>query len=373
MEPSTFSSQLKVIKPPDSALGSRLHVADLPALQIGMVGFSQLQRVQIEGIVKLLPNKTAAWCVGRFSDAHAWLVCSDKVRMASAAANVSPENLLVLPGLPSEKATVLNLPEITRPLAFSLPSNNPDIEPRLTFDAASPNSLSALLEQFERCLWRRLAQFVLGKQLIEREPELQPKVYHVQYRGTLLAVMDFVSFRIGMLPDANPKHFERAIWEKRPVQAADIPHHFVLTDVARLRWVYAQHSERNVLPSRYRHEVIYFRRSPQVELSWVTDSQLRILNQLCSRPSTFQQLVERLGMRHENLTHDLSCLYFATSLTTTESKAANVSRRGPNTTMSVPPAVATRRAPHIFDSSLPHSSSPADSHESTAPVQLAAQ
>ena len=373
MEPSTFSSQLKVTKPQDSASGSRLHVADLPVLQIGMAGFSHLQRVQIEGIVKLLPNKTAAWCVGRFSDAHAWLVCSNKVRIAPGMANLSSENLLVLPGLPSEKATVLNLPEITRPMAFSLPISNPDIEPRLTFDAASPNSLNALLEQFEKCLWRRLAQFVLGKQLIEREAELQPKVYHVQYRGNLLAVMDFVSFRIGMLPDANPSHFERAIWERRPVQAADIPHHFVTTDVARLRWVYAQHSERNVLPSRYRHEDIYFRRSPRVELSWVTDSQLRILNELYLRPSSFQQLVERLGMRHENLARDLSCLYFATSLTTTASKAANVSRRGPNVTMSAPPAVGTRRTPRIFDSSLPHSSSAADGHEPTAPVQLAAQ
>ena len=370
MQNSDFSAEISSSKTTGSALGGMVHITDLPVLQLGMVGFSHSQRVQIEGVVKLLPHKTAVWRVGRFSDAHAWLICGDKVRMAEGDITATSENLIVLPGLPSEKTVTLNVREINRPLAFSTPLPHAEIQPGLTFDAASPDSLLKLFGQFEKYLCRRLAQFVLGKQLIEREAELQPKVYHVQFRGTLLAVLDFVSFRIGMLPDANPLHFQQATWQKRPAEAADIPHHFVPTDVARLRWIYAQHSKRNVLPARYRQEQIYFRRSPQVELSWVTDSQLRILNELCSRPASFQQLVERLGMRHESLALDLACLYFATSLTTSASKAASVKGRRQNATDSSSSSASSRHSPHLFDSSMPHSGASADSHELTAPAQL---
>lgn len=248
MKNSDFSAEISSLKTTGSALGGMLHITDLPVLQLGIVGFSPSQRVQIEGVVKLLPHKTAVWRVVRFSDAHAWLICGNKVRVAAGDVAATSENLMVLAGSPSEKTVTLNVREINRPLAFSTPLPHAEIQPGLTFDAASP----------------------------------------------------------------------------------------------------------------------------QVELSWVTDSQLRILNELCSRPASFQQLVERLGMRHESLALDLACLYFATSLTTIASKAASVSGKRRSAAASSSPAIGTGHSPHIFDSSMSHSGASADSHELTAPAQLRA-
>ncbi len=343
--------------------------ADTPLLQFGMVGFDRNQRQQIEGIVHALPQQTAIWRTGVFADADAWLVCGEKTRALPPSTTAGVESLRILAGLPSERAITLDLHRIDRPLAFSLPLHSQEMEPRFTFEAASPISLQTLLKKFETCLWSLYSQFILGKHLIEREMELKATIYHVMYGGKLLAVMDFISWKIGMLPDTDPQQFENAVWEKRPTEARAIPSNFFKTDVAQLRWIYAQHSIRNVLPGRYRHELIYLRQSPQVALSWLTDSHLLLLRELSRRPATFMNLAERTGLSYERLTRDLAGLYFAASLTTTPSKAAKaeVSKAHPTRTY---PSSAAKNPPNIFNSTFPHDDSTLPSEDTTVPAQL---
>lgn len=343
--------------------------ADLPCLQFGMVGFDHSQRHQIEGIVNALPLQAAVWRVGPMPTADAWLICGEKTRALPAPPQAAQASLRVLAGLPSERAVTLSLDQINRPLAFSLPVNSQDMEPRFTFDAASPRSLQAVLGKFERCLWSLRAKFTLGKQLIDRETELKPAVYHVMNDGKLLAVMNFMSWKIGMLPDTDPQQFETAAWEKRPIEASAIPSNFFITNVTQLRWIYAQHSARNVLPGRYRHETIYLRQAPQVAISWLTDSHLLLVRELSKRPATLTGLAERTGLPYEQLTRDLTCLYFAASLTTTPSKAVKANAR-----RTQKPLQKRWGSPsHIFNSTLQDDDSVQQGEGTTVAAQLRAE
>jgi len=329
---------------------------DLPLLQFGMIGFDRGQRQQIESIVHALPKQTVIWRAGVIANADAWLVCGSKTRALPPSTSADNESLRILAGLPSEHAITLSLHEIDRPLAFSLPLNSPEMEPRFTFEVASPGSMQTVLTQFERCLWLLRSQFLLGKQLTEREMELKEAIYHVMHGGKLLAVMDFISWKIGMLPDTDPQQFKNAIWQKRPTEARTIPGNFLKTDVAQLRWIYAQHSARDVLPARYRHALIYLRQSPQVALSSLTDSHLLLIRELSKRPATLMNLAERTGLPCERITRDLASLYFAASLTTTPGKAARVDAGKAQQTHKPGPS-SSRNPSNIFNSTLQHDDS----------------
>lgn len=335
--------------------------ADILLLRFGMIGFNASQRQQIENRVDALPAQTAVWRPGVMADADAWLVCGEKTRALPTSTNTGIESVRVLAGLPSERAVTLNLHQIDRPLAFSLPMNNQAMEPRLTFDIASPGSVQAVLQQFELYLKSLRSQCLLGKQLIEREMELRAATYHVLYGGQLLAVMDLVSWKIGMLPDTDPQQYEDALWEKRPVEAHAIPNSFLMTDAAQLRWIYTQHTLRNVLPTRYRRQLIYLRQSPHIPVSWLTDSHLLLIHELSIQPATFVDLADRTGLSHEVLTRDLACLYFAAALTTTPGKAQQAHQNSQS---------ALDNPSNIFNSSLQHSHSMMPGGDITVAAQL---
>ena len=298
---------------------------DLPVFQFGMIGFDRAQRQQIEDLSQILPRPNANWQAGEVANADAWLVCGDKTRAQALSTTGGNDSLRILAGLPSERAVTLSLQHIDRPLAFSLPLNGTDMRPRFAFELGLPHSLQTVLQQFERRLWLKHSQYTLGKYLVEHEVELKAAVYHVMYGGKLLAVMDFVLWRIGMLADTDPQHFKNALWKKRPGEARGIPSDFLSTSVAKLRWIYVRHSTRHLLPARYRHALIYFRKPPEVAVSWLSDSHLLLLKTLSKRPATFQYLIERTGLPEEQLARDLAGLYFAGSLTTQPNNTAKAS------------------------------------------------
>lgn len=103
-----------------------------------------------------------------------------------------------------------------------------------------------MLQHFESWLRPLRSQFVLGGQLIARENELLPGIYHVSHKGQLLAVMDFHEWRIGILRKADPVDCEPAHWDRRPLEAHDIPSHFLRSSLTHLRWIYAQRTERDL-------------------------------------------------------------------------------------------------------------------------------
>ena len=286
-----------------------------PVLWLGLAGFTPEQHDQLSALLARLPKGGPLWRVGAFAEADAWLVSGEKCRL------VGTDTLKILAGRPTERAVQLDLDEVDRPIAFSLPLSSSDFDPKHTFDLGSQASLGAALQHFESWLRPLRSQFVLGGQLIARESELQPGIYHVSHRGAMLAVMDFNEWRIGMTRKADPAEFELAQWDKRPSAAHDIPTHFLRCSLTQLRWIYAQRTERDVLPPRYRSRPVYFRHAPGVPTRWLRDSQLLLLRELSVEGGDFEALARRTGLARAQLARDMASLYFAGSITTTPDKA----------------------------------------------------
>jgi hypothetical protein len=324
-----------------------------PILWMGMTGFDPQQRAVLEASL-VRPAGLPRWRISAFGDADAWWVNGAKVR-------VLPDgNLKVGAGLPTERALNLNLTDVDRPVAFAAPIASADFEPRYSFDPVSEPSIHAVLLQFESWLWLARAQFVLGAQIIRRGPELRHGIYHVSHSGRLLAVLDFQRAKAAISPRVHPVDLWEGQWDKRPIGAGGLPESFVHSTPGQLAWVYVQRTDADVLPARYRTETIYYRHVPGVPLRWLRDSQLMLLRELCAEPGTLDALGRRTGLRVSQMEHDLACLYYAGSITTTSAKAApHVAARQDSQPHSVGPG---------FDSLL---SRPGDTgHDLTAPVLL---
>lgn len=343
--------------------------ADLPLLKFGMIGFGSNVRQQIIDAIQAMPQSAVVWRNSVFSSADCWLVCGEKTRPVPWSAGSQHSTLRVLAGLPTEHARTLTLSEIDRPLAFSNPLFGNDTAPRLAFDPASPQSIHGVLKQFQEYMQPTLARFVLGRQLVRRERKLQEAVYHVTHSGKLMAILDFTAWKVGLLPSVNLEHLENAMWEKRPTHARAIPEQFMRTDVAQLRWTYAQHTTQDVLPARYKNALIYFRQSPCVPLSWLTDSHLLLLQELLMQPADIPTLAKRTGLAPEQLNRNLACLYFAASLTTNPSKASHAPA-GKATPEAVNPSRSSKNFSSTFYSSSPEDDGTRPHHARTVPAQL---
>lgn len=335
-----------------------------PVLWLGLAGFTPEQRDRLSLLLGQLPEGGPIWRVGPFGDADAWLVSGEKSRLLGA------ETLKILAGLPSEHTVQLDLGEVDRPIAFSLPLFADDFDPKHTFDLASGISLHEVLHQFESWLRSLRSQFVLGGQLIARANELLPGIYHVSHKGQLLAVMDFHEWRIGILRKADPVDFELAQWDRRPLEAHDIPSHFLCSSLTHLRWIYAQRTERDVLPSRYRVKPVYFRHAPAVPMRWIRDSLLILLRELSQATGDFGALLQRTGLTPAQLTRDLASLYFAGSVTTTPDKAGTATFTGGEDSLPGKSRNALAVAPGA-PAGPPAQTEP--KHDLTAPAQLGRQ
>ena len=329
--------------------------AEQPILWLGMTGFAPQQRAVLEASL-VRPPGLPRWRIGAFGDADAWWVNGAKVR-------VLPDgNLKVAAGLPTERALNLDLSDIDRPVAFAAPLASADFEPRYTFDPVSEPSIHAVLLQFERWLWLVRAQFVLGAQIIRRGPELRHGIYHVSHRGKLLAVLDFQHGKAAIAPGLYPVDLWQAQWDKRPIGAGGLPERFVHLTPGQLAWTYVRRTDRDVLPARYRTRTIYYRHVPGVPLRWLRDSQLLLLRELSAEPGTLEALGRRTGLPVSQTEHDLACLYYAGSITTTGPKAAApVAERHDSQPNSVGPG---------FDSLLSTNGHADDQYGQTAPVLL---
>jgi hypothetical protein len=348
--------------------------SESPVLRVGLAGFNESQ---CKDIFLALANPLAnepIWKISPFQLADAWLLCGENSTPANTA---SQDTLRIAAGLQHDRTLTLNLSEIDRPVAFSLPLASAEIEARLTFDVRSTPSLRAVLGAFEQWLRPLRAKFLLGAQLMARESQLKRVIYHVSCNGQLLAVLDFAGWKIGLLPEATPEQFSGALWETRPSQAHAIPSHFVLSSVEQLRWIFAQHTARNVLPKRYQRQVIYFARTPSVPQTWLQPAHLLLLRELSSRPGTLKELVDRTAIAPEEVARDLACLYFSGSLTTTPDKAASKAFSRTNSLANgseeVPSPKGSRKPraeTTIFNSTLPPDTEMLLEHDHTAPAGL---
>jgi len=328
-----------------------------PILHVGMTGFSPQQRADLEKILARPNGGWPLWRVGPFWEADAWWINGSKISLLPSG------DLRVLAGQPTEQALNLRLEEVNRPVAFSTPLAVSDFEPVCTFDPSADPGTHKMLQQFDTWLQPLLFKIALGGRIIDGGTGLRGSIYHVRHKARLLAVLDFRHGKAAILPSALPNDLKEAQWDKRPDGAHDLPESFARCTPAQLVWSYARHTARDLLPARYRSEVLYYRHVPRVPMGWLRDSMLRVLSALATEAGTFKSLSQRTGTPDVLLASDLACLYYAGAITTTPFKAAGAGARE---------LQKPAPGPHVEDvDSLQGSSTlpPLDS-EQTAPAML---
>jgi hypothetical protein len=328
-----------------------------PTLGLGMVGFSPEQRTALASLIAHPRPGLPSWRLVSFWDADAWWVNGSRV-------SVLPDgNLRVTAGRPQERTLTLRLEEVHRPVAFSTPLGSSDFEAVCTFDPGSESAIHRVLIQFDRWLQPMLFKAALGALIIERGTTLRGSIYHVTRQATLLAVLDFRHGHAAVLPTASPLDLIGAHWDRRPTGAHDLPESFALCTPAQLVWSYARHTTRDLLPARYRTEMIYYRHEPRVPMGWLRDSTLRVLSTLFTAPGDFRGLHERTEIPERALAEDLACLYYAGAVTTTPFKAAGSVQVRPQEPV---PAASDDEV----DSTMGRSTLPPIDAERTAPARL---
>ena len=331
---------------------------ELPILRLGLAGFSLQQEERLGAALER--SGSALWHLGKFADADAWCVNGARVQ-------VLPDGTVrIAPGVPGGRSLHLDLHDVDRPIAFSLPLGTRQLEPLFTFDAESQRGVAVVLEKFEGWLRPQMAQFCLASRILEQETVLGTGVHHVSINGRLIAVVDMRG-EIGVLPTAGPLDFDDAIWHRRPAGAV-IPEHFVRIGLSQLMWQFAQRTARDVLPQRYREETMYFRRPPRLPQRLLSDSHLLLLRELACAPADFADLQQRTGLGSVAMARDLSALYFVGAITTNPKRAAPVAARRatdasqlPSQPPSVPSGLGTeppaqppkKRTPYISDMTAP--------------------
>jgi hypothetical protein len=291
-----------------------LDATEQPVLWLGMAGFAPAQRASLEAALGF--STGSRWRVCSFGDADGWWVNGAKSSLLAGG------TLKVAAGLPTERALKLDLSQVNRPLAFSRPLASKEIEPLCVFDPESQHSIVATLLQFENWLRPVRAQFVLGALLIQRNSNERRGIYHLNHRGVLIAVLDFQEAQVALLPGVQPADLWLGEWDKRPQGAGQAPANFERYSTTQLAWAYVCRTDRDMLPPRYRTDTVYYRHVPRVPLRWLGDSQMTLLRELSSEPGTLQGLGQRTGMALRQIEHDLACLYYAGSVTTTPANAA---------------------------------------------------
>lgn len=295
--------------------------AERPLLKLGIVGFDHAQRQRLAQAVAGC-GAVGEWSLSGLDQADAWAVNGRQVQMEHAT------SLRIAPAQAGDAPVLLDPAQSTRPIAFALPLAAPEIEPLCTFAIDDAASVQQMLLQLERWLWPVTVQFALGREVVTLGAKLRHGSFHVTRDDTLLAVLDFRKGRGGIARDARPEDFAGARWVMRNNQDLAPPGGFMPVSPAELAWTYARRTRDPLLPGRYREAPIYFRGPPKVPLKWFSDTQLLLVRELASEPSTFTQLQVRCGLAEAPLAHDLACLYFAGSITTSPTKAVNANFGG---------------------------------------------
>jgi hypothetical protein len=334
------------VQTPDGKPGS-----EQPVLWLGMAGFPPAQRKALEAAIARAKG-LCEWRICAFGDADGWWVNGAKCSISS------DNRLKVAPGLPTEHTLRLELKEINRPLAFAEPLAPDNLEALCVFEPTADSSIHAALTQFEKWLLPVRTRFALGAMLLQRENDDRRGIYHLTHRGTLLAVLDFGIGMAAVSPRAHPADLWEASWERRPAAAGQTPAGFASCTITQLAWGYVRRTDHDMLPERYRTEMIYYRHVPRVPMRWLRDSQLLLLRELSAEPGTLEAMRERTSLPLEQVAHDLACLYYAGSVTTTPEAAAGGGGDSINSYGLWP------------DSQAPSEQPPRPRHDLTAPALL---
>lgn len=338
---------------------------ELPLLRLGLAGFSADEQGGIGARLARIGPSHVAWQRSPFAEADAWWLHGGRVQPQADG------TLRIPAGLPTDRALHLSLPEIDRPVAFSLPLASAQIEASFSFDPKDDRSMAATLQKFTAWLEPVVAQFSLAAAILRHEAALGAGSFEVHADGKPIALVDLQG-AIGVRPTAGPAQFADALWKRLPGHIEELPESFVRTDLSQVMWQYAMRTRRDVLPARYRTHLLFFRRPPRLPQRVLRDSHLLVLRELAAAPGTFDDLQQRTGLAAAQLGRELQALYLVGSITANPKRAAaGAARRrsSGDSSPSLPPSVV----PSSFDTApdaMSRSVRPPAASDMTAPAPL---
>lgn len=313
-----------------------------PVLRLGLAGFSARDQDEIRATVPAVAPGAFAWVVSELGDADAWWVNGARLRMLDEA------TVKVAAGEPTARSVRLHLPDVDRPVAFTLPLSCTGLQPAYSLDVGSRDSMAAVLDKFESWLSPLTAQLCLASHIVEHQAALGKGLFDVWLDGRLLAIVDMHG-EVGVLPGAEPADFENAEWRRRPSRhaSADLAH----ASMSQLMWQYCVRTQRDLLPRHYRTGLLYFRRPPRLPNRLLRDSHLLLMRELAGGPASFQALQQATGLQPARLAQDLAALYFVGTITSNPKRAAPY--QAPRRIEPADLGVATSSLPSGLDSGLP--------------------
>lgn len=284
-----------------------------PLLRLALAGFTAEQQDRIRACLPAVAPSDLAWTVGELGDADAWWVNGAGVR------RVDDRTVRVAAAAPTSRSLQLNLPDIDRPVAFTLPLACAGLQPAYNLDIASPASMTAVLARFEHWLSPLTAQLCLASHIVEHQAALGAGVFEVRLDGRLLALVDMHG-EAGVLPGTGPAEFDNADWCRR--ESGPMPPALARASMSQLMWQYSVRTERDLLPRHYRTGLLYFRRPPRLPNRLLRDAHLLLMRELAAGPASFQALQQTTRMHPGRLAHALAALYFVGSITSNPKRAA---------------------------------------------------
>jgi hypothetical protein len=286
---------------------------ELPVLRLGLAGFTAEQQAGISAALPGVLPSDVGWQLGELGDADTWWVNGARVEMVGEA------TVRVAAGEPPARPLQLHLPDIDRPVAFTLPLACSGLQPAYSLDIGSRASMTAVLERFEAWLSPLTSQLCLASHIIEHQAALGPGVFDVRLGRRLLAVVNMHG-DVGVLPGTGAAEFEAAEW--RRCTSARIPEELARVSMSQLMWQYSVRTRRDLLPRHYRTGLLYFRRPPRLPNRVVRDSHLLLMRELAVAPASFQALQQATGLHPARLARDLAALYFVGTITANPRRAA---------------------------------------------------
>ena len=283
----------------------------VPVMRMGLVGFADEK--QLRNLIATR-NRNLQWERWPFIDADALWINGEHAQPLRG-------NMVRIPAAEAGKpATVLNLKEIDRPTAFTLPIGNGYFTPPLAFDPHKVDQVADARHQFEADLLDTAVELTLAAEIAARRHELASPSYHLTLRSKLVAVIG-MSGEIGFTQQLSPYELAQADWAGRPAAGADIPSHFRRTTMAQVMWNHVMRNAHDLLPSRYRQGAFYWRRMPAVPAKWIREEHMMLISMLSTGPQTVQSLAAQTGFSEAAVAQMLAALYFGGSLTTDPRKA----------------------------------------------------
>ena len=304
---------------------------EIPVLRLGMAGYTDAQQKTAAEAAVAASTPRASWELGAFAEADAWWLDGSRTLL------MANEHLRVQPAVPSGRSVQLALTDVDRPVAFSQPITAPGFKPAVTFNLSDKASCVAVLNQFSAWLQTLISQFALASSIAEQQPSLNSGSWEVLHDATLLAVVD-LKLGAAVMPGVTAKDFAQASWCIRDHGAVSIPANYPRASVSQVMWQYAQRTHRDLLPSHYRNQPLYFRRPPRLPQRQLKDAHLLVMRELVSHPGmSFHGLQQASGMGDQQLARVLSALYVVGSITSNAKRALASAGRVPGVRDSVSP------------------------------------